>query len=148
MQQQFDPPTHSKPKLQINNRSLLNNGSLKSAVKSTKLLTPLVAANQAWVLPIKVGQRAANMALNKAKLLHKLEQDAYASLWTNGDKNSEIQVGLDGTVATVGWNVGGSQGVNAPPSVRKVQDTLNQMLSDNQLAYDALMGGRHGCDGH
>ncbi len=141
MQHQFENPIHSKPKLQINNSRLLNNGSLKSAVKSTKPLNPLVAANQAWVLPIKVGQRAANMALNKARLLHKLEQDAYASLWTNGDKNSEIQVGLDGAVATVGWNVGGSLRVNAPPSVRKVQDTLDQMLSDNSDAYDALMGG-------
>jgi hypothetical protein len=44
-------------------------------------------------------------------------------------------------VATVGWNVGGSLRVNAPPSVGNIQSTLNQILSDNSNAYDALMGG-------
>ena len=110
MQLQIENSRRCKPQIKINNSRSLNGGSLNSAVKSVKPLNPLVAANQVWVLPFKVCQRAANMALNKAQLLHQLEQDAYASLWTHGDKNSEIQVGLDGTVATVGWNVGAHYG--------------------------------------
>jgi hypothetical protein len=77
MQQQVKPPTHSKPKLQINNRSL------KSAVKLAKPFNPLVVANQAWVLPVKVAQRAANMGLNKAKLhasLNKMLMPVYGPM--------------------------------------------------------------------
>jgi hypothetical protein len=89
-----------------------------------------------------VVQRAADMDVPRATLLHKIRKGAEQLLWTNHSvRNSEIQVGLQDMpnqqrVVTVGWNVGGTTSVNAAP-VGTEQD-LQVLLQENGIAGNGI----------
>jgi hypothetical protein len=75
-------------------------------------------------------QRAEDLNLVEAKLINEIREDATEKLWTNNATNSEVQVGIEGTVATVGFNVGGV-GANAEPNVSgRVERVLAALVKD------------------